>query len=432
MHLPSLAPHAVRTRLGRSLLSAALLASAGCAVAADKPPIDCSVARADTVLSRCPVVRRASEFGNCLARADIERYSCVVMDTDLTFCEDEPPLPISVWFDSSGRTLDCAGGTIDHGWGRFGAVDESEVTPVGINLPLIRFVDDRSLSDIAVRNCTLRGTRHLGVQATRFFGGQLGGDGELGPDEPLPLGHHDLTFSDLTIQDVQVGIYLGNFSRDVTVERVTIDGTERIGLYSEAGTHRLRIVDSVFSDNRTREALALDSTYDSEVSGTLFVNNREGAINLYRNCGELKGVVCPVVRPTPANGNRIVGNAFVDNGVAGLRVASRQGRNHTRGWCSDLDGKPGKFTDTAEDNLVADNVFVCDEGVALAVMDGPNLVTGNRVVARGRCVPLEVSTGGFGRGGQALLDGLELRGNLLDATRPPRLRNVGPGVLHED
>jgi len=409
-----------------------LLVVAGVASAADQPPIDCTVARADTVLSRCPVVRRASEFGHCLARSDIDRYSCIVMDADITFCDDEPPMPITAWFDSSGRTLDCAGGTIDHGWGRFGAIDETDVTPVGVNLPLIRFVDDRSLSAITVRNCTLRGTRHLGVQATRFFGGQLGGDGVLGPDEALPLGHHDLSFTDLLIQDVEVGFYFGNFSRDVTVERVTIDATERIGLYSEAGTHRLRVIDSVFSGNRTREALALDSTYDSEVSGTLFVNNREGAINLYRNCGELKGVVCPVVRPTPASGNRIVGNAFVDNGVAGVRVASRQGRNHTLGWCADLDGQAGKFTDTAEDNVLADNLFVCDEGVALAVMDGPNLVTGNRVVARERCVPIEVSTGGLGRAGERLLDGLEVRDNVLDATRPPRLRNIGPGVVYEE
>ena len=136
-----------------------------------------------------------------------------------------------------------------------------------------------------------------------------------------------------------------------------------------------------------------------------------------------------MVRATAPNGNRITGNAFVNNGVSGVQIASRQGRNHTTGWCADLDGAAGKFTDTAEDNVVADNTFVCHEGTALAMRDGPNEVSGNRIVARERCVPYEISTGGLGRSAAPLLDGLRFRGNRIDAERAPRLRNVGDVIV---
>lgn len=424
--------HLALRSAGLFALSLPLLA---CVAAAERAPIDCTLPRADTRLDECPVVRRASEFPTCLAASDVDGHACIVMDADLAFCEDEPPIPITAFFDRSGRTLDCAGGTIDHGRGRHGAGElrGGEPTPPGAaHLPLVRFVEDRSLSDITVRDCTLRGTRHAGVQMTRFFGGQLGPDGTLDPDEPLPVGHERILFEDLVIEDVETGIYLGNFSRDVTMRRVRIDGSRRIAIYSEAGSHRLALIDSVIANNRSREALALDSTYDSEIRGTLFVNNREGAINAYRNCGELKGIVCPVVRSTPPNDNRIVDNVFVGNGVGGVRIASRQGRNHSLGWCADLGGRPGKFTDTAEGNLVADNLFVCAEGTALAVHDGPNVVRDNRILARGRCVPYEVSTGGHGRAAADALDGLVLEGNRIDADRPPLLRNVGPGVTLRD
>ena len=219
-------------------------------------------------------------------------------------------------------------------------------------------------------------------------------------------------------------MYLGNFSRDVTLERVRIDGTERIALYSEAGTHRLSVTDSSFTNNRTREAVALDSTYDSEIVDSTIAHNREGGIFVYRNCGELKGTVCPVVRSTAPNGNRFRGNRFVANGDVDLQIASRQGRNHNEGWCESLDGRQGQFTDTVEDNTVEDNVFVCRDGTALAIKDGPNLARGNRIVAREACVPVEISTGGLGRDAAPLLDGLVVQGNDIDATRPPRLRNV--------
>lgn len=408
---------ALARRASPRLAAAGALLCACTTLGAQEEPIDCTIPRVDDFIESCAVVRRASEFPDCLRAEDIERHSCVVMDADLAFCPDEPPMAITAFFDEPGRTLDCAGGAIVHG-GR-----ENR------NTPFVRFREDRSLSDITVRRCEMRGEgRAIAIRMIRFFGGELGGDGELGANEPLPLGHHDIRFEDLTILGGGTGIYIGNFSRDVTVERVTIDGTARIAIYSEAGTHRLTIADSVIGNNLSREALAIDSTYDSEIRDTLFVDNREGAINVYHNCGELKGIVCPVVRPTPPNGNRFVGNRFVSNGVAGIQIASRQGRRHSLGWCAALDGKRGRHRDTAEDNTVADNLFVCDEGTAMVLMDGPNEVRGNRVVARGECVPFEISTGGLGARDAQRLDGLRLEGNRIDARRPPRLRNVGAGV----
>ena len=403
----------------------------GCSAVANQEVIDCSLPHVDTRIDQCLVVRNASEFPAGLRVEDVDGHACILMDADLRFQRDQGAIPITAVFDRSGATLDCAGGSIDFGRGRHGARDlpGGVVTPAGTgSLPFVRFVDDTSLSDITVRNCNMRGTRGVGMQLTRFFGGELGGDGRLSPDEALPVGHHRILLEDLVIEDVGVGIYLGNYSEDITMNRVHIDGTERIAIYSESGSHRVTLTDSVIANNRTREAVALDSTYNSEISNTLFLNNREGAVNVYRNCGELKGVVCPVVRSTAPNNNRIFSNSFVNNGVGGVRIASRQGRNHSTGWCADLNGEAGKFADTSQDNVVEDNVFVCDEGTSLVMQDGPNLVRNNHIVARERCVPYEISTGGFNRSASQELDGLVLEGNTLNSVRPPKLRNLGTGV----
>lgn len=416
-------------------LAAALSFLPGCAAIANETQIDCSVAHTDTRIEQCLAVRHASEFPDGIRADDIDGHACVVMDADLRFAPGESVIPITAMFDRSDKTLDCGGGIIDFGRGRHGARDlpDGRVTPAGTgSLPFVRFVDDTSLSDITVRNCTMRGTRGVGLQLTRFFGGELGPDGTLADDEPLPLGHHRVRLENLVVQDVGVGIYLGNFSDEITMDNIRIDGTERIAIYSESGSQRVTLSNSVIANNRTREAVAFDSTFNSEISNTLFLNNREGAVNVYRNCGELKGIVCPVVRSTAPNNNQFVGNTFVHNGVGGLRIASRQGRNHNEGWCADLDGRAGKFTDTSQDNLVADNVFVCDEGTSLVVQDGPNLVRDNHIVARERCVPYEISTGGLGRSASPELDGIVFEANEVDSARPPKLRNISAGVEISD
>lgn len=396
--------------------------------------IDCSIADTDRFVEhRCSTVRRASELDGCIDDDTVDGHACILMDADVRFCDAGVTSAITAVFESDGRTLDCAGGAIDHGidangFGRPAPPMEPVVAHPNAPAPAVWFPTDRSLSDIAIRNCTIRRTGERGIAMFRFFGGQLDGNGRMA-DGSAPLGHHDVVMEDLHLENLKTGIYLGNYSRDVTMERIVIDGTDRIALYAESGSHRIALRDSVIANNLTREAVAIDSTYDSTLENNLFVDNREGAVNLYRNCGELKGIVCPVIRDTPPNGNRVVGNRFVDNGITELQIASRQGRKHRRGWCATLDGQAGRFRDTAENNVVADNLFVCDEGTALTVMDGPNRVTRNRIVARERCVPYEISTGGLGREASEELLGLEFEANAVDSVRPPRLRNVPKGLL---
>lgn len=416
----------LRLKALSALLILVQLVCSSCATAAQEP-INCALPHTDQRLKKCAIVRHASEFPSCLSAADITEHSCIVMDVDLDFCADQPSIPITAFFDRSERTLDCQGGTIDHGWGR-SELPGGPATTESTLAPAVRFIDDRSLSDITVRNCTIRGTNHIGIQATRFFSGELGGNGILDADEALPVGHHDLTFEDLSIQDTGLGIYLGTYSERVNIHRVHVDNSQRIAIYSEAGSHGVSIQDSIISNNHTREAIAIDSTYDSEITDTLFVNNREGGINLYQNCGELKGIVCPVERSTPPNNNTIINNIFVNNGVSGIHVASRQGRNHSLGWCSALNGLPGKFTDTSTGNVVSNNTFVCSEGTSLVINDGPNTVSDNTIVARDHCVPFEISTGGLGPASSRLLDGLSFTGNRIDATRAPRLRNLSSHI----
>lgn len=411
----------------RCLIITCLLALVACNATAEREPINCALPKKDTSLAQCERVRYASEFTDCLASKDITEHTCVVMDSDLAFCSAQTQLPITAHFNESDKSLDCNGGTIDHGWGRV-AFSDGPVTTQATRSPGIRLVEDASLSDLTVSNCTIRGTNHMGIKASRFFGGQLGGDGVISEQEPLPIGHSQLLFENLNIEDTITGVFLGNFSEDVTLRNVHIDNSQRIALYTEAGSHRIVLTDSIISNNQSREALAIDSTYDSQVNNTVFINNREGAINVYQNCGELKGIVCPVIRSTPSNNNRITGNRFIGNGRSGLQIASRQGRNHTEGWCATLDGKPGKFVDTAKNNVVSNNTFVCNQGTALKVHAGPNRIIDNTIVARDSCVPFEISTGGLNKTYRHVLDGLSFRNNRIDTIRPPRLRNLGDSM----
>ena len=405
-----------------------VLLLANCAAFANQEPINCALPHTDTRINACTQVVNASELGACIDASAVDEHTCVVMDQDLSFCDGSQSINFTAIFDESNKTLDCKGGVIDHGWG---TNSSNTIIPTnrGKQIPFVRFYDDRSLENINVQNCTMRGTFHAAIQMTRFFGGELGGDGVLSEGEALPIGHKNFLFEDLRIEGGQVGIYLGNFSEDIDINRVEIDGTERIAIYSEAGSHKVRITNSTISNNLTREAVAIDSTYNSEISNTRFINNREGGINVYQNCGELKGSVCPVVRSTPPNNNRIIDNTFINNGVTGIQIASRQGRNHALGWCHSLNGLPGQFTDTAQDNVVSGNTIECSDGTALVVMDGPNDVRDNTINASGSCIPLEVSTGGLGRSKNAILDGLVVEDNTIKSQRPPRLRNLSNDVL---
>ena len=407
----------------RSFAVASLLALVAFSAYAEREPINCTVPSEDNSLNQCERVRYASEFTDCLSSDDIIKHTCVVMDSDLAFCDSQTNIPITAHFNESDKSLDCNGGTIDHGWGRV-TLPEGPATTEAKRSPGIRLVNDESLSDLTVSNCTIRGTNHMGINASRFFGGQLGGDGVISGDEPLPIGHRKLVFENLNIEDTITGVFLGNFSEDVTLRNVNIDNSERIAIYSEAGSHRIVLEDSIISNNQSREAVAIDSTYDSEIRNTVFINNREGAVNVYQNCGELKGIVCPVIRSTPSNNNVISGNRFIGNGVSGLIIASRQGRNHNEGWCATLDGRAGKFVDTAQGNVVTNNTFVCQEGTSLTVHDAPNVVSDNTIIAKGNCVPFEISTGGLGKDYRHVLDGLTFKNNLVETVRPPRLRNL--------
>jgi hypothetical protein len=408
---------------------------AGCATA-DDSFLDCSIATPDRYLDhRCPTLLRASEIDTCLSSEDIDGHACMLMDADLSFCDADTTTAITAVFDRSDVALDCAGGFIDHGvdtngGGRPAPAREPAIANPNLYAPAIWFLHDRSLSNIQIENCSIRRTGERGISMFRYFNGQLGEDG-LTHDGEMPLGHHDILLRNLYVENVKTGLYLGNYGRDIVMDNLVFDGTDRIALYVESGTRDLTIRNSVFANNHTREALAFDSAYNSVIENNLFIDNREGGANFYQNCGELKGQVCPIIRDTPANGNHITGNRFVDNGIAGLQVASRQGRLHGLGWCATLNGLPGRHQDTAQDNVVSGNTFVCDEGTALVVMDGPNEVTNNTIVARDRCVPFEVSTGGLGREASETLDGLSFQDNTVDSARPPRVRNL-PDDMHVD
>ncbi|MFT4728939.1 MAG: hypothetical protein ACI9UN_003452 [Granulosicoccus sp.] len=94
--------------LGLSLLALSVFSQAH----AEQRPINCALPHTDTRISECTVVKSASEYPGCLNANDITEHTCIVMDTDLTFCPDQASVAITAIFDRSERTLDCNNGVI--------------------------------------------------------------------------------------------------------------------------------------------------------------------------------------------------------------------------------------------------------------------------------------------------------------------------------
>ena len=314
-------------------------------------PLDCDREVADRYPAACPVVRRASDYaGRCVPAEDFAEWGCLLADSDVELCRGGGTFDVTVLLDQDGVRVDCAGQTIRHAG--------AEAHP-GVRAP-----KDRSLRDVTIAGCTIAGTGHAAVELMRYFRGD-----EL--NDRL-RGHRDVRVEDVEVSDAKFGVYVGAYSRGVVLERVRVHGAHEVGVYVDASSEDTRVMDSVVEDTRRREGIAIDSSTGTQVLRTLTRGNHGAGIRLFHNCGELRGTVCPIIRPRGASFNLVAESRIED----GIIVGSRQGHAYESGWCATLGGRAGSAPDEARGNVIRDNVFVAPERWAAVAIHTP----GNRVI----------------------------------------------------
>ncbi|MCC7441575.1 MAG: right-handed parallel beta-helix repeat-containing protein [Bdellovibrionales bacterium] len=327
----------------------ALQALPGCNPLEPKDPLDCSI-RLDRYDDPDWSCRKASDYaGSCIPADDFQALRCLELDASATLCADERPFRMHVYLTTSGVSFDGQGQTL-----------ELE----GASRPGFRTPYSRTLSDITVKNVKVRKPGKYGVDLKRFFRGE-----ELEDGRALE-GHSRITLQKVEIEDSgQIGIYVGQNSREIVIEDVTIKRAF-MGIYLEAGTSESRITRALIQDSREREGIAVDSSHHNIIEDSLFVGNGH-AINVYKNCGEVSGQVCPIRRPDDASHNIIRRNVFLRDDV---NVAWRQFKVYAAGHCEGID-VVGFWRDHAAHNLIEENRF---EDALLDVRDAPVKVIRNQ------------------------------------------------------
>jgi parallel beta-helix repeat protein len=283
-----------------------------------------------------------------------QSWDCLELDDDAVLCDENQSYNMTVYVSNSNVTFDCNHQIIDHNW------VEGNAKYAGVRLP-----QTYSVSNISMRNCTVRNVGSYGINLKRFFrGAQLEG--------PM-VGHQNIEIKDFDITNPdQTGIYVGQNSKNVTIDGVYIDHAH-IGIYLEAGSMYSHIVNSMISNSTDREAIAVDSSIYNTIEFCTFENNN-GGIHLYKNCGETRGQVCPIRRKYSASHNVIRGNIFRGDDV---EVAWRQFKLYAAGHCIGIDIL-GFWRDRSDNNMIYDNTFY--NGADLHVKDGPNAVYRNRFI----------------------------------------------------
>ena len=147
----------------------------------------------------------------------------------------------------------------------------------------------------------------------------------------------EVTIADTTITAAgPIPLYLGP-----GVTRVTLTGSRLAGrsvstaLYLDAESAENRIADNDFAVETAREAIAVDGSARNRITGNRFALGGQGAVRLYRNCGE-----GGTVRHQTPSDNVVTGNVFRGRGLFGAAPVVVNSRNGWRLYCSEDAGYP--------------------------------------------------------------------------------------------
>lgn len=318
----------------------------------------------------------SSYQGSCIPQSDFHDWACLELDAPASLCNASAPFDMTVVlttndvsFDGNGQTIEPTGGapTANCGFPRpaFRAVYQYSLSNIdianctllgeGIELKRIFRADDPCLRRPTSQECAASCTQYAGTAASNCESACARFSLRIEPTctaENL-LGHRDIRVREVGFVDAGIGVFVGQASRDILLSNLSVHGSAS-GIYVEAGSSGVKILDSSFAD-ATRRGIAIDSSFGNDVVGCSFASNAID-LELYKNAGEKGGEVCPVRRESGANYNLVHGNWF----TAPVRVASREG-----GPVSDFHLECGEYIDEAEGNRITNNVFGSSSSLAL-------------------------------------------------------------------
>lgn len=202
------------------------------------------------------------------------------------------------------------------------------------------------------------------------------------------------------------GVYFDDHVNGSSIFQNAILGSRSTGIYLEYHSHNNTISKNKIYKNgytftndpnlasRIREGLAIDGSFDNQITSNAFWDNGIGAIFTYKNCGENLAGSTPFTarREFGANNNIISENIFLRE-KRGIFIASRQDANLIKQRCSDetpytnqgflkditgdLQGPFNLFfKDFSQENTISKNTFH-DVAIAIKIADDNNIVDSN-------------------------------------------------------
>lgn len=256
---------------------------------------------------------------------------------------------------ASGSVLDCGGAVIQALF----------TAPTVLITSLLKNGVWDVPQNIQIRNCKLKGS-------LRIHGMAANGQGEYLRESSIHEGHtaraqqaapHHIVLDHVKINSKSNMLYIAPGVHYITVKNSSFTGKSRSSaIYMDAESANNTIENNTFNIQSRAQPIAIDGSAYNMIRGNTFINPTKGAIFLYRNCGEAG----TIRHQTPSN-NQIISNRFelTDTSTAPMIwVASRNGHKK---YC-DLDkgypfGSSITNDDLAQNNVIADNVFILPKAI---------------------------------------------------------------------
>lgn len=287
---------------------------------------------------------------------------------------------------ASNLTLDCNGATIQATDAKPSVLIRSQLHNATWSIP----------QHIEIKNCSI-------ASSLRIHGVASNGEGKYLRESSVRAGHtertqqaapHHIVLDNLSmIAGDSNMMYFAPGAHHITLKNSKFEGkTSGLALYLDAETADNLIENNTFNvQTNTRETIAVDGSANNKFQHNTFIRPNNGAIYLYRNCGE-----GGTIRHQTPSGNLITQNRFELSRSDKLPVIWIASRNGHRNYC-DLDqgyafGSSINNDDLAQYNSVTDNTFVMKKMSRLylwltgkrhklvRVNAQPNSVTGSRIV----------------------------------------------------
>ncbi len=331
--------------------------------------------------SRSPEAQRA-EFATRIALARAQAGSSLTVPEALRDCTLETRELVSDTQLQPGcryrvslqirapLTLDCRGAVLEG--------DNRRVAAIYVNS------DGKPLRGVTVRNCIIQHYKGSGL-TVGWAAWQDDKRRGRTPAQQRALTPQDVTLSNLLVQDIDgAGLFIGDYTTRVTIERVTLRRIAHVGIYFEQAGEGHVLRHSVLQDGgRTsnQPAVAIDASGPHDIHHNVFERFALAGVSLYRNCWE-QAASNPhsLPRLQGAHGNLIHDNVFSELDV-GVWVASRMSRDVRLMGCGlpvfHEEGVRKFVEDDAERNEVRGNFFERIRARPVVVEDDDNAVLDN-------------------------------------------------------